>query len=50
MQYVLGLFRHLFLLVSAYFSILVCQGLQWLDQTAVKTVRAPDRTAGFGTP
>ena len=27
-----------------------CQGLQWLDQTAVKTVRAPDRTARFGTP
>ena len=26
------------------------QGLQWVDQTAVKTVRAPDRTARFGTP
>ena len=28
----------------------ILQGLQWLDQTAVKTVRAPDRTARFGTP
>ena len=24
------------------------QGWEWLDQTAVKTVRAPDRTARFG--
>ena len=32
------------------FSHTVIQGLQWLDQTADKTVRAPDQTARFGTP
>ena len=36
-------------------SLLPCtftehQGLQWLDQTAVKMVRASDETARFGTP
>ena len=35
---------------SEWFNLNICaQGLQWLDQTAVKTVRAPDQTARFGT-
>ena len=35
---------------KSYLGIFVhySQGLQWLDQTAVKTVWAPTRTARFG--
>ena len=36
--------------VSGLVNLAFNLGLQWLDQTAVKTVRAPDQTARFGTP